>query len=167
MLVARPLSELIRKQQELARVPQPHATESEVQAAIDRCADRLKSVAVERRVTNKACPPLYPDRRAIQDTTGGESLSQRIRAQIDRLKTQLVATEESLDDVIVTQQRYVDSQWERNKLDLVPGDDLLDAVCREFGFRFKKSRDSSRLASLFQPDEIHSDLKTFLATVTQ
>ena len=75
------------------------------------------------------------------------------------------AVEKARDSVAAVydeEKKKIDGRWERQKADIVPGDLLLDRVCQGYGVRFKKGRDSIRLAELFRENEIPQDIKEVL-----
>jgi putative ATP-dependent endonuclease of the OLD family len=55
-----------------------------------------------------------------------------------------------------------DSEWNSSKLNVVPGDLVLDAVCEKHGVRFKKERDAVRLAALMRDSEIDDEMKRII-----
>lgn len=59
----------------------------------------------------------------------------------------------------------LDQVWTDQKLGLVPGGLLLDAVCRRYGARFKKRMDAKRLASLMGKAEIHDEMKELIGEI--
>ena len=163
LIIARPLAEFIKLKKELGGVKDPVApTVSEVTQAINECAELLKSVAIERRVIKLTCAPVYPNRNEALNVSSGKSLTERVSNELTRQKEKLEEIDKKLSDVIVEQTQQVDTQWERRKTELVPGDILLDEVCKRFGVRFNKERDSSRLAALMERNEIPSEINRLL-----
>jgi hypothetical protein len=60
----------------------------------------------------------------------------------------------------------VDNAWNSDKLSIVPGDELLDTVCRRYDVRFKKEfGDGVRLARLMRDDEIDTEIAEFIRLV--
>ncbi|NER95570.1 MAG: AAA family ATPase, partial [Symploca sp. SIO1B1] len=120
---------------------------AEIEQAIDTCAEQLKDVAIERRVAKISCPPIRPNRDAVLNSDADISLIDKLKEEYNRQKQQLTQLEQKLETIVQEQTKLVESDWATKKRDLVPGDLLLDKVCQSFGVRFKKEKDSVRLAS--------------------
>ncbi len=71
----------------------------------------------------------------------------------------------SLRKIIEEKTSMIEAAWRQDKLDLVPGDLLLDRVCKRFGVRFKKDVDSSRLAALMDESEIDTRIKALIREI--
>ena len=76
--------------------------------------------------------------------------------------TKLSATQNLTKESFENAEKSVEHDWARSKLNLVPGDSLLDIVCRKFGTRFKKESDSAKLAALLSSSEIEHDLVSII-----
>ncbi|MBD2312909.1 AAA family ATPase [Desertifilum sp. FACHB-1129] len=135
---------------------------AEIEKGIDTCADALKDIAIERRVARIACLPIYPNRNAVLDFGSGTTLIDRLKEEYNNQKEKLTQLEEELEKIIEEQTKLVESNWSAKKRDLVPGDLLLDSLCKLFEVRFNKERDSARLASLMEEHEIDSEVKGIL-----
>ncbi|MBD2667021.1 AAA family ATPase [Richelia sinica] len=138
--------------------------EDEIAQAIDKCADELKNCAIERRVAKITCRPILLNRDAILNPDSVASLANKLKEEYNNQKEKLTQLEKEIESVIEAQTQLVESKWVTKKRDLVPGDILLDNLCKLFGVRFNKERDSARLASLMEESEIDSEIKTILRT---
>jgi putative ATP-dependent endonuclease of OLD family len=107
------------------------------------------------------CAPVYLDRDAVLEETPGSTFDSRLADEIDRRIQSLV----EIEILGEAERQHVDSTWEK-KLDIVPGDELLDCVCKTFGVRFKKRRDGARLAHLLEVTEISPELVDLLRRLT-
>ena len=135
---------------------------AEIEQRINICADALKDVAIERRVARIVCLPIYPNRNAVLNFDSGIALIDRLKKEYNSQKETLTQLEEKLEKIIDEQTKSVESNWSAKKRDLVPGDLLLDSLCKLFEVRFNKERDSARLASLMEEPEIDSEIKGIL-----
>ena len=135
---------------------------AEIEQGINICADALKDVAIERRVARIVCLPIYPNRNDVLNFDSGIALIDRLKEEYNSQKERLTQLEEKLEKIIDEQTKSVESNWSAKKRDLVPGDLLLDDLCKLFGVRFNKERDSARLASLMEENEIDSEIKGIL-----
>jgi energy-coupling factor transporter ATP-binding protein EcfA2 len=140
---------------------------SEVEQALDKCADALKNVAIERRVAKITCLPIYPNRNDVLNCVSGLPLLDRVRQEFSCQKARLDKLEENLQTILKTQTELVENNWTTKKQDLVPGDLLLDEVCKMFGMRFNKERDSARLASLMRESEIDFEIRDILRSFAE
>ncbi|NER25414.1 MAG: hypothetical protein F6J96_32915 [Symploca sp. SIO1C2] len=135
---------------------------AEIEQAIDTCTEQLKDVAIERRVAKTSCPPIYLNRDAVLNSDAEISLIDKLKEEYNRQKQQLTQLEQKLETIVQEQTKLVESDWATKKRDLVPGDLLLDKVCQSFGVRFKKEKDSVRLASFMEKSEIDSEITEIL-----
>lgn len=140
---------------------------SEVEQAINKCADALKNVAIERRVAKITCLPIYPNRNDVLNCDSELPLLDRVRHEFSCQKARLDKLEENLQTILKTQTELVENNWINEKQDLVPGDLLLDEVCKMFGMRFNKERDSARLASLMRENELDSEIREILRSFAE
>jgi predicted ATPase len=139
----------------------------EVEKAIDGCADALKNVAIERRVAKITCLPIYPNLNAVLNPDAETSLVNRLKEEYGHQKEKLTQLEKKLETTIEEQTRLVESSWATKKKDLVPGDLLLDALCKLFEVRFNKERDSAKLAALMKDSEIDLEIKEILRSFAE
>jgi putative ATP-dependent endonuclease of OLD family len=166
LLAPRAVAEFINLKHKLSGSKEYTTNDSEVEQSINRCADSLKKIAIERRIARIACQPIYPNRESILDDGSEIPLLDRVRSEYSRQKEKLEQLEENLQEIVKKQTELVEQSWAAKKKDLVPGDCLLDEVCKEFGARFNKEKDSTRLASLMKEDEIDSEIKAMLKDFT-
>jgi putative ATP-dependent endonuclease of OLD family len=115
--------------------------EATVQAAIIKCANDLKETSLSKRAAKRACVPVYPALRNLTESQQELSVPERIRGEIDRMIAELTKTRQAVDGIVAEQTALLNEQWQKAYASIVPGDLLLDAVCKEFGVRFKKDRD--------------------------
>jgi putative ATP-dependent endonuclease of OLD family len=141
------------------------ATEEQISVELEECAEELKDFAIESRAVKLLCEPLYPNRRDLLSISTSEPFERRIEAEFTRLQEQLRTRREKLPSVTQDVRRNVDTQWDVRKLQIVPGDHLLDRVFSRYGIRFRKERDSVRLATYLQPEEIDGEIATLLKQI--
>ena len=79
--------------------------------------------------------------------------------------TQLEEARTRVEDVYKEQSESVDGVWQTSKLAIVPGDLLLDSVCKQYGVRFKKEQDGVRLAALMRENEIDEEIKEIIRSI--
>jgi hypothetical protein len=168
LLSSRAIAEFIEWKYQLAGNKEYKiANISEVEQAINKCADALKDVAIERRVAKITCLPIYPNRNDVLKSDSGLPLLDRVRNEFSCQKARLEKLEENLQAILKAQTELVENSWTTKKQDLVPGDLLLDEVCKMFGMRFNKERDSARLASLMRENELDSEIRDILRSFAE
>jgi hypothetical protein len=141
-------------------------TEAEVRNALDQCAEGLKQDTVDKRVAKLLCKPIYPSiKRGLEEQNAG-STTERIGKELERLIQELDSIKANAARVYEEQSSGVDNAWNSDKLSIVPGDELLDTVCRRYDVRFKKEfGDGVRLARLMRDDEIDTEIAEFIRLV--
>ncbi len=163
LIVTRPVADFIKLKRELgSATDRTRPDESNLAAAIEECAETLKQATLERRVAKWGCVPFYVDRKSVLDASGGRPIIERLNAKFEDLRLKLAENQQSIERVIEENQRDLDSRWHVEKTHLVPGDLLLDEVCKRFGVRFIKEKDSARLAALMRKDEVAPDIRSLL-----
>ncbi|HEY9692634.1 MAG TPA: TOPRIM nucleotidyl transferase/hydrolase domain-containing protein [Oculatellaceae cyanobacterium] len=132
--------------------------ESEIFENIQECAEQLKNFSINKRVAKILCKPIYPSAEQLINNSHSEAVKERVAEEIQRLITQLEESHHQIETVYQETFTSVESDWAIKKLDIVPGDLLLDMVCKKYDTRFKKERDGSRLAALMNESEIDNEV---------
>jgi hypothetical protein len=137
-----------------------------VNEQLNSCADDLQQLALRKRIVRTICSPVFLERDpgvGVDEKTFVNQLTAEIGKKVASLNDRMTA----LPSLMSQEQERIDSSWSSGKLHIVPGDELLDAVCKSFGVRFRKRRDGARLAHLLEsrelPDEILNLLNSFVA----
>lgn len=167
LLISRPLMELIKHKAILGGIELPNDfNESQIANDIESMSSKLKKYLVAKKVKqvfnkpfslNPIDIPLEDESFSIQDCI--EEEIQTVISRLESLKSEIVKTYYEQED-------EVSKIWDRKKLDLVPGDILLDLVCRKYNLRYKKEKDSQKLASLMRENEIDHYIKNIIISFT-
>ena len=136
---------------------------SDVKTALELCTENLKQFAIDKRVVRQLCTPIRPIMNWHLDNRP-KIVTQVIEANLKIIK-QLEADNNRAEEIYEEQARLVNEMWQSSKLDLVPGDHLLDMVCQKFGVRYKKELDGSRLAALMNQQEINEEIKVIISEI--
>ncbi|MET8372389.1 AAA family ATPase [Micromonospora profundi] len=158
----RPLTEFIQEKRRLQNSEFSDVTEDLVTRRLSECADKLRQFAIEKRVLRASCRPVFFDREAIFEESSDDDFSSRVASELRRQAEALGARAAETERLLKHEEEHVNSQWQGKKMDLVPGDELLDSVCREFGVRFKKRHDGVRIAGLMRTTEVPAELAQLL-----
>lgn len=162
---ARALMHFIREKARLQNVELDDISTESVNAHLQECADGLQRLAVEKRVARSVCAPVFLDRHSVLSETGNDEFSARLAAEIERQLEGLRARLAGIASLTAQEEERVARVWKSGKMDIVPGDELLDAVCQKYGVRFKKRRDGARLAGLLSPNEVPLELVQLLRSL--
>ncbi|MYA01804.1 MAG: AAA family ATPase [Chloroflexi bacterium] len=138
----------------------------EMMAIVDEEVEKLRSVAVAKRVTKLLCKPIYPSGGEAFESADGRSVESKVREEIDRLEEGISSRRDAVVEQIDRITEEVEDQWLRRRLDIVPGDLLIDLVFRRFGVRFwKRKGDSARLAEFMEAEDIAPEIASFIREV--
>ncbi|MEH2202441.1 ATP-dependent nuclease [Nostoc sp.] len=139
---------------------EPIPSELEIKAKIEECAEKLKQFTVNKRVFKIACKPIYPNSKGLfKEVVEEEAVFvNKVSEEIQQIIEQLEADKNRLETLYTEKLEEVNRVWQSNKLNLVPGDTLLDMVCQAYKIRFRKERDGSKLATLMKSNEISQEI---------
>ena len=137
-----------------------------VREAIGEEAENLKSITIFKRVAKIICRPLYPNRGRLFEDIGQMTVQEKASAEIGVLETKLTDLKTSIADVTEKESEEVQSRWKEHRLDMVPGDLLIDGVYRRYGVRFHKERgDGVQIAGLMTREEIGAELAGLIESI--
>jgi hypothetical protein len=166
LLVPRAIAQFVAVKRRLAgQADIDPPSEAEVKAALDEQADRLQSVVIGKRIAARMCSPVYPNLKRIVESLEGGEAPETIRTELDQMVGQLTGKLAQLDEVHREISEATVSSWSLERMCMVQGDLLLDRVCRDFGVRFVKEVDGSRLASLLDPSEVATEIRGLLQEI--
>ncbi len=136
--------------------------EADIENKIEACADQLKQFAINKRVVKFLGKPVYPSTENILKEIQDNSITNKIGEEIEKMIAKLEENKRKTESIYDDNVRLVNNDWSSNKLDIVPGDLLLDRVCKQYGIRFKKERDGFRLAALMNENEIDNEISEII-----
>lgn len=125
----------------------------------------MKQIAIYKRVVKVLCKPIYPPLKHDFGETQENTVINKVTEEIQWMIEQLEQNKEQVEAVYKEKIEYINSDWQSRKLDIIPGDILLDMVCKEYGVRFKKERDGARLAALMNESEINEEVKQIIREI--
>ena len=133
---------------------------------INKAADDLKNLTILKRVATILCQPLYPSRSQKMEDMNGMSIEDKVAAQIAAWEGKICELKGSIAEVTRRQSKEVNRVWESGRLDIVPGDLLIDRVYRNYGVRFHKNRgDGIRLAMMMESHEIDPKIRELIKSI--
>jgi len=163
----RALSAFIARKREMAGVSNGAPSPAEVEKQIEEAAERLKPFTIRKWAEKTLCRPVYPDSAILDESVQKtDALVSTIAEVLEDMINEVAAARDKVTEVWEEQEAQIETLWPTRKLDLVPGEELLDRVCREYGVRFHKRADSVRLAELLEPDEIDLELRSIIERVS-
>ncbi len=134
-------------------------SESMISTVIDECAEQLRQAVVDKQTVKAICSPIYPNVDGILESKDGGSTIERIEVELNRLIAELEGAKETIVSLHDHTTEKITQRWSSNKLEIIPGDVLLNSVCSRFGVRFRKENDSVRLARLMDETEIPMEIQ--------
>jgi predicted ATPase len=140
-------------------------TAEDVEAMFTEEAGRLRELSVAKRVAVAVCGVHRADRKIFLDGWKEQGLESAAAASLDAVAHQLDSLRQELGERIAAAEEEVDTDWERRKLLIVPGHELLDGVFGNYDSRFRKDRDAARLAALVPRDKIPRELVSLLEKI--
>jgi len=159
LLKPRPIAQFIEDKREMGGLAKLEVTAEDVGQALAEKADELKELTIEKRVDRALGHPVYIGGPAVDVSDQATGAEERLVAMRDELDERI----ERVQPVVESVTNEVNDLWGDRKLDLVPGEELLDLVCRRWDVRYRKERgDGSRLASVMRTEEISDEMQTLL-----
>ena len=161
----RPLREFIKLKYELSGTSGELPDESRIKEEIDKCADQLKQFTINKRLFLYLFSHIHPPFDTDFEHSDESKIKENALSEIQKMVNSLEEQKGKVDEIYSKQREFVNGNWNTIKLSVVPGDILLDNVCRKYGFRFNKVKDGERLARLMVKGEIDGEIKNILKDI--
>ncbi|MFD8352850.1 ATP-dependent endonuclease [Streptomyces coelicoflavus] len=136
-----------------------HPAPDEIREKIDKACEELRSVAIERRALKEICAPLIPRRENVIMRDAQENFLDAAKRELDEILVSVQQLRDSVEETMQSAEQDVAARWEASKIELIPGDEILKRVFKEYGLAFNKRKDSVRIASIMSDNEIPSEMK--------
>jgi hypothetical protein len=139
------------------------ATSASVADALGPAADATRETVLLKTVVARLKPIRTPDRDQVEELVkAGAGLEELMRVILD--VTSPTELEHRVREVWSEVSAGLDRDWEQRKLELAPGEEVLDAVWKAHGRRYDKKRDGPRIAmAMEQPPTELDELINSLA----
>ena len=161
----RPLREFIKLKYELSGTSGELPNESRIKEDIDMCADQLKQFTINKRLFLYLFSPIHPSFDTDFEHSDESKIKENALSEIQKMVNSLEEQKGKVDEIYSKQREFVNGNWNTIKLSIVPGDILLDNICRKYGVRFNKVKDGERLARLMAKGEIDGEIKSILEDI--
>jgi len=132
-----------------------------IEKILDECAEELKLLTVSKRVTHRVQLEAINEMPKKLDTSTNDA-EEAIRKYFSEKSSAFSRAAGDIDQKIKVCLAEVEGDWQTKKFEIVPGDELLDAVFSRCGVRFRKNRDGPRLAKKLEEKEIPDELRRLL-----
>lgn len=164
LICYRPLLEFIKLKRQLAGMSEDDSLPSEAQLrdTVSSAADELREYTIRKRVAHRLCRPLYPQFDPAEELDSDPSDLTELTDALDQQINMVQDAKARVAETYEEERELIENHWTTKKLDLAAGDLILDRVCKKYKLRFKKDRDSIRLAELFQKDEIDQEMQSLI-----
>jgi putative ATP-dependent endonuclease of OLD family len=137
----------------------------DISKLIDECADNLRAFALGKVMAKRLGTPVYFTSNFSPSQNECEVITS-IRKSIADQSTALAERDamiETFEKEIATK---FETAWNRHKLAVVPGTELLEAVLQRYNLAYKKHRDAKGIASVMELPEIPTDVIALLREIT-
>ncbi|MGW0074302.1 ATP-dependent nuclease [Streptomyces cellulosae] len=134
----------------------------EVQEKIDEACESLRSVAIERRALKELCTPVIPRREKIINRQTEEEFLAAAKRELDEALMAVQKLKDSVEETLQVAESDVAARWGDDKIALIPGDEILKRLFREYNLSFNKRKDSVGIASVMTEDEIPTEMKRII-----
>ena len=133
---------------------------------VENAAENLKAVTIVKRIARTVCYPLYPERSRWWEQIGENTVEDRIGEQFQIWESRLAESKSQVASVAERQLADVEARWKDQKLDIVEGELLLDALFSNYGLQYHKlGRDGVELAKRMTVDEIGPELEKLIKSI--
>jgi putative ATP-dependent endonuclease of OLD family len=164
LLQPRALSVFLEKKTQSSPHPITSLDPDSISKLLAECANELQELTIGKLVARTLCRPVFASNTWMNEVaSSGVKVS--IQNEIDKQLMLITARREKISDVYDTASAMLLLRWDSEKLDMVPGTELLDKLFQRFNVRFRKETDSSRIAVLMTRDEIDQELLDFIRAV--
>lgn len=145
--------------------PSIDVSEDKFESNIRECAESLKSFSIWKRVERQLGQPVYWKGDQVNPGASIDECTRVAIAELSSIAKKIADRQASLEVTIQNAIQDVTTRWDTDKLALVPGTELLDAVYARYGLRFDKMRDGVRLAALMEASEIDAEFTDLLRKI--
>ena len=100
---------------------------------------------------------------ALASEANNPGLPQLLQQEIEQRFTRHVSALD-VNRIVQTQKEALDKEWseETRRLEVAPGEEILNAVFHYFGTKYKKPEDTVRIAKEMRADEIPNEIKQLI-----
>lgn len=165
LIKPRALREFIKQKHELTGKSIELPDLSKIEADIDQCAEELKQFTINKRLFLYLFSPIHPSHDIDFEHSDESRIKEIVSNDIERMINTLNEEKGKIEEIYNIQKKYVNDNWEVQKLSIIPGDILIDNICKKYGTRFNKTKDGARLAKLLVRDEIDIEIQEFLKRI--
>ncbi|MCL5996567.1 MAG: AAA family ATPase, partial [Chloroflexi bacterium] len=118
LINARAVREFISQKRQMSGNPITNElpSEADINMTIDKSADELRQLAIDKHVVRVLCHPVYPNTKSLFDGAVNTTIAERIVTEIDRLVADLQETKADIQRVYQDHTHRLDSIWPNKKL---------------------------------------------------
>ncbi len=139
----------------------PPVRTEEIAALLESKANDLKGHTILKHLCHRL-RPIYPNRQMPDRASSTDECMRRFRKIVAGMHEAAEGMQKDLETIHEQTVRDLEDRWDREKLKVVPGTELLDEVFKVFGLRFVKLRDGPGLAAKLGVNAIDSELAAIL-----
>jgi len=137
-----------------------------IEELLGEVADTLKEVTILKRVGKTICKPLYASVMQRSEELKDSSAEEKLTEQIESWQNKIDDLKSSITTEVETESHALGLIWNQSKLEIVPGDLLIDSLYKHFGVRFHKERgDGIELARLMAKEDISPEISKLIESI--
>lgn len=163
LLNSRVLAEFINEKLESQKANRTVSTH-EVDAAISEIVNGMQDDVVFRHLKHLLLSPIYASQTPLDPIHSPE---RSVAETLNKMSNECQRRKEEISDDANSFREYLQEEYSTKWRSLVPGTEVIDAVAKKFGARYKKeSADPRLLASFFKREEIDNELVRLISKIT-
>jgi len=137
-----------------------------IEELLGEVADTLKEVTILKRVGKTICKPIYASVMQRSEELKDSSAEEKLTEQIESWQNKIDDLKSSITTEVETESHALGLIWNQSKLEIVPGDLLIDSLYKHFGVRFHKERgDGIELARLMAKEDISPEISKLIESI--
>ena len=131
---------------------------------IDECAEELRNFSFGKTLLRLCNNPVYINPELTPSQNEDEIVTAIKNNLLDE-SASLSKRSETVAESISSLKALFEQAWSREKLKIVPGDELLQAVLRRYQLAYRKQRDARQIASLMEVTEIPQEIRALFGEI--
>jgi len=96
-----------------------------------------------------------------------EDMKQAAASVVQRMQSELEELQKNMDTISEQAVEEVERNWNKRKMEIVPGSSLLGEWYKKYQLRFDKTRDGPAIAAQMKVEEIAYELEQFIKGVAR
>ena len=139
------LTQFIQKKLRNAGKSGEEISEKDVEEKITQVTEGLFPEALRLSMVSRYLKPIYPRTETYRIADSMDEAINAVREGLERAQESIPTTIAEFDETREDFIRFFQEDWDDRKMELVPGDKVIDGVCKQYGLRYNKTQTDSYL----------------------